>query len=193
MLHNAMPQDGATPQSDTMPRGTTMPQSNIYSEALMEHVTHPDYNYVLDDATCTHEGINPSCGDDLTLHVRLADNTTIDETSWTGSGCAISQASADIMSEVLEGKTIVEARDACALFVRMIRGEETDANTLSQLEDASCFQSISYMPARVKCAELAWRTLDEMLKQQLAEKCDGEKTNADKSSDPAVTDNPAGR
>lgn len=181
MLHNAMPHGSASSQ------GGAMPQGNIYSEALMEHVTHSDYNYVLDDATCTHEGINPSCGDDLTLHVRLAADKTIDETSWTGSGCAISQASADIMSEVLEGKTIAEARDACALFVRMIRGEETDTAALSQLEDASCFQSISYMPARVKCAELAWRTLDEMLKQQLAD------NSAAKKIDEAAANSPAGR
>ncbi|MDY4522304.1 MAG: SUF system NifU family Fe-S cluster assembly protein [Atopobium sp.] len=144
-----------------------MPNTTIYTQALMDHVAHPDYNYELDDATCSHEGINPSCGDDLTLHVRLTPDGTIDETSWTGSGCAISQASADMMSELVEGKTIAEARDACALFTRMIRGEETDPTVLAQLEDASCFESISHMPARVKCAELAWRTLDEMLSQSL--------------------------
>lgn len=144
-----------------------MPNTTIYTQALMDHVAHPDYNYELEDATYSHEGINPSCGDDLTLHVRLASDGTIDETSWTGSGCAISQASADMMSELVEGKTIAEARDACALFIRMIRGEETDPTVLAQLEDASCFESISRMPARVKCAELAWRTLDEMLTQSL--------------------------
>lgn len=144
-----------------------MPNTTIYTQALMDHVAHPDYNYKLEDATYSHEGINPSCGDDLTLHVRLTPDGTIDETSWTGSGCAISQASADMMSELVEGKTIAEARDACALFTRMIRGEETDPTVLAQLEDASCFESISRMPARVKCAELAWRTLDEMLAQSL--------------------------
>ena len=116
-----------------------MPNTNVYTQALMDHVSHPDYNYELDDATYSHEGINPSCGDDLTLHVRLADDGTIDEASWTGSGCAISQASADMMS----------------------------------------LESISRMPARVKCAELAWRTLDEMLA-----------TGADSASaaDPCVCD-----
>ncbi|WP_028264569.1 Fe-S cluster assembly sulfur transfer protein SufU [Atopobium fossor] len=145
-----------------------MPHDNIYTQALMDHVAHPDYNYELEDATCSHEGINPSCGDDLILHVRLTPDGIIDETSWTGSGCAISQASADMMSELVEGKTIVEARDACALFTRMIRGEETNPEVLAQLEDAHCFESISRMPARVKCAELAWRTLDEMLAQASA-------------------------
>ena len=68
-----------------------------------------------------------------------------------------------MMSDLVEGRTIEDARDACALFGRMIRGEETDAAALEELGEASCLESISHMPARVKCAELAWRTLDEML------------------------------
>ena len=140
-----------------------MAETGIYSQALMDHVAHPDYNYALDDATCSHEGVNPSCGDDLTLHVRLGADGTIEEASWTGTGCAISKASADMMSDLVEGRTVAEARDACALFGRMIRGEETGPDALAPLGEASCLESISHMPARVKCAELAWRTLDEML------------------------------
>lgn len=143
-----------------------MPNEGVYSPALMEHVAHPDYNYELEDATFSHEGVNPSCGDDLTLHVRLADDGTIDEASWTGKGCAVSMASADMMAELVEGKTVADARDACELFARMIRGEETDPAVLAQLDDAADLISISHMPARVKCAELAWRTLDEMLSKQ---------------------------
>lgn len=146
-----------------------MPSTGVYSQALMEHVAHPDYKGELDDPKISHEGINPSCGDDLTLHVRLADDGTIDEASWTGTGCAVSMASADMMAELVEGKTIQDARDACALFARMIRGEETDPEVLASLEEASCLESISHMPARVKCAELAWRTLDEMLADHAAD------------------------
>ena len=137
---------------------------NIYSQALMDHVQHPDYNFELEGATHTHEGINPSCGDDLVLHVRVGDDGVIQEASWTGSGCAISQASADMMAELVRGKTVKEARDACATFGRMIRGEERDMDVLEdELDEAACLETISRMPARVKCAELAWRTLDEML------------------------------
>ena len=143
---------------------------NIYSQALMDHVANPDYNYEMHDATCSHEGINPSCGDDLTLHVRMGDDGTIAEASWTGSGCAISQASADMMSDLMVGKTPEEAREACALFGRMVRGEETDLDVLEGgLDEASCLETISRMPARVKCAELAWHTMDEMLKDQAKE------------------------
>lgn len=143
-----------------------MAQDNLYSQALMEHVAHPDFNYVMDDATMVHDGINPSCGDTLHLHVKLDNDKRIQEISWTGHGCAISQASADMMSDLMEGKTIPEARATCQLFCDMILGKETDEELLEeQLDEACCLQSISHMPARVKCAELGWRTLDEMLRQ----------------------------
>ncbi|MBQ6395063.1 MAG: SUF system NifU family Fe-S cluster assembly protein [Atopobiaceae bacterium] len=142
---------------------------NIYSDVLMDHVANPDYNYELEDATHTHEGINPSCGDDLILHVKVGADGVIEKSSWTGHGCAISQASADMMSDLVIGKTVDEAREACALFGRMIRGEETDAELLEEeLDEAYCLESISRMPARVKCAQLAWRTLDEMLAGEAA-------------------------
>lgn len=137
--------------------------ANVYSRALMDHVSNPDYKYKMEDATYSHEGINPSCGDDLVLDVRLGDDGTIAEVSWTGSGCAVSQGSADMMSDLMVGETPEHARELCHLFGRMIRGEETDASVLEELDEAAELESISHMPARVKCAELAWRTLDEML------------------------------
>lgn len=140
-----------------------MAATDLYNAAFMDHVTHPDYKYEMEDASCTHEGVNPSCGDELTFSVRFADDGTIDEAAFTGHGCAISQASADIMSDLMIGKTPVEARELCALFGRMLRGEETDEAVLDQLEDGTLLRDIAHMPARVKCAELAWRTLDEML------------------------------
>lgn len=144
-----------------------MAANDLYTSQFLDHVSHPDYKYKLDDPTHTHEGVNPSCGDDLVLHLRLADDGSIAEASWTGHGCAISQASADMMSDLMVGKSPEEAREACELFGRMIRGEETDAELLEdELDEASCLESISRMPARVKCAELAWRTLDEMLRER---------------------------
>ena len=137
--------------------------ANVYSRALMDHVSNPDYKYKMEDATYSHEGINPSCGDDLVLDVRLGDDGTIAEVSWTGSGCAVSQGSADMMSDLMVGETPEHARELCHLFGRMIRGEETDVSVLEELDEAAELESISHMPARVKCAELAWRTLDEML------------------------------
>lgn len=140
-----------------------MGAADLYSPALLEHVSHPDYNYEIEDATCSHEGINPSCGDDLTLHLKMADDGTIAEASWTGVGCAVSQGSADMMSDLMVGATPEEARALCDAFGRMVRGEGLTNEEREELDEATCLESISHMPARVKCAELAWRTLDEML------------------------------
>jgi nitrogen fixation NifU-like protein len=143
-----------------------MANDNLYTEALMEHVQHPDYKYELADATHSHEGVNPSCGDDLILQIRMGADGRIEEAAYTGHGCAVSQASADMMSDLMVGKTPEEALELCKLFGDMVRGDETDSAKLEeQLDEAACLQSISHMPARVKCAELAWRTLEEMLKE----------------------------
>ena len=139
--------------------------NGLYNEALMEHVQNPDYKYEMEDATHRHEGVNPSCGDDLILQIRMGDDGRIEEAAYTGSGCAVSQASADMMSDLMVGKTPEEAIALCHLFANMIRGEETDDEKLEELDEAACLQSVSHMPARVKCAELAWRTLEEMLSE----------------------------
>ena len=139
--------------------------ANIYATAaLMEHNAHPDYKYDLEDFTHEHEGVNPSCGDEMVLKLRLSDDRmTIEEAAFTGSGCAVSQASADIMAELITGESVEEARRLSSLFVRMIQGDELADDEREDLDEAYELQSISRMPARVKCAELAWRTLDEMV------------------------------
>ena len=137
--------------------------ANIYSSTtFMEHNAHPDYKYEMDAPTHTHDGINPSCGDELTLQLRVEDGV-IEEASFTGHGCAISQSSADIMAELITGETIEEARRLSALFLKMIRGEELSEEDYEDLDEAAQLKDISHMPARVKCAELAWRTLDGIL------------------------------
>lgn len=141
-----------------------MANGNVYTAALMEHNAHPDYKYELDDFTHEHEGINPSCGDEMVLRVRLSsDGTTIEEAAFTGRGCAVSQASADIMAELVTGETVEEAKRLGELFFRMIQGEELTEEEKEDLDEAYELESISRMPARVKCAELSWRTLDGML------------------------------
>ena len=137
--------------------------ANIYSSTtFMEHNSHPDYKYEMDAPTHSHEGINPSCGDELTLQLRVEDGV-IEEASFTGHGCAISQASADIMAELITEETVEEARRLAGLFLAMIRGEELSEEDYEDLDEAAQLKDISHMPARVKCAELAWHTLDGML------------------------------
>lgn len=140
--------------------------ANIYSSTtFMEHNAHPDYKYEMDSPTHSHDGINPSCGDELTLQLRVEDGV-IEEASFTGHGCAISQASADIMAELITGETVEEAKRLSALFLAMIRGEELSDEDYEDLDEAAQLKDISHMPARVKCVELAWRTLDGILEAQ---------------------------
>lgn len=136
---------------------------NLYSStSFMEHNSHPDYKYEMENPTHSHDGINPSCGDELTLTLRVEDGV-IEEAAFTGHGCAISQASADIMADLITGETVEEARRLAALFLGMIRGEELSEEDFDDLDEAAQLKDISHMPARVKCAELAWRTLDGIL------------------------------
>ena len=137
--------------------------ANIYSSTtFMEHNSHPDYKYEMDAPTHSHDGINPSCGDELTLMLRM-EGDVIEEASFTGHGCPISQASADIMADLITGETAEEAKRLAGLFLRMVRGEELTDEEMEDLDEAAQLKDISHMPARVKCAELAWRTLDGIL------------------------------
>lgn len=141
---------------------------SIYTAALMEHNAHPDYKYDLENATHEHEGINPSCGDELVLKLRLGDDgRTIEEAAFTGHGCAVSQASADMMADLITGESIEEARRLCELFIGMVQGKELSDQDREDLDEAAELETISKMPARVKCAELAWRTLEGMLAEQV--------------------------
>lgn len=133
----------------------------------MDHNAHPDYKYELKDATYSHDGINASCGDEMTLYLKVNNDTNvIEEASFTGHGCAISQASADMMAGLLEGESIEEAKRLSGLFIGMIQGNELPDEDKEDLDEAAELQSISRMPARVKCAELAWRTLNGILAER---------------------------
>ena len=141
--------------------------TSIYSAALMDHNAHPDYKYELEDATYSHDGINASCGDEMTLYLKVNNDTNvIEEASFTGHVCAISQASADMMAGLLEGESIEEAKRLSGLFIGMIQGNELSDEDKEDLDEAAELQSISRMPARVKCAELAWRTLNGILSER---------------------------
>lgn len=138
------------------------PVGNIYTAALMQHNSHPDYKYEMEGCTCSHEGVNPSCGDELTLQLRIEDGV-IEEASFVGSGCAVSQASADMMADLITGETVEEAKRLVGLFLGMIKGEALSEEDKEDLDEAAELESISRMPARVKCAELAWLTLEKLL------------------------------
>ncbi|MBR6102349.1 MAG: SUF system NifU family Fe-S cluster assembly protein [Ruminococcus sp.] len=140
---------------------------NIYNEVLIDHNLHPMHLHELECATCSNSGLNPTCGDSLTLHLNISDGV-ISDGSFTGVGCAISQASTDIMLDLIIGRTTDEAKHLCGLFSKMISGEITE-DELEELEEAGALQSISKMPARVKCALLGWNTLSKLLEESCKE------------------------
>ena len=137
--------------------------NNFYNEILTEHNVRPEFKYDLPDATIKLEGVNPNCGDDIFLNLKLEDGI-IQDASFCGDGCAISQASVDIMIGMIVGKTKEEALHLSVLFLKMIKGTATEEE-VDELEEASALQDISHMPARVKCAVLGWRTLREALEK----------------------------
>ena len=143
-----------------------MENRNFYNEILTEHNVHPEFKHDLPDADIVLEGVNPSCGDDIWLKLRT-DGDTIVDGAFIGDGCAISQASADIMLGMVIGRKKDEALQLGQTFMRMIQGEASEEE-IESLEEASALRDIAHMPARVKCAVLGWRTLKEALQ-------DGEK------------------
>ncbi|MBP3855122.1 MAG: SUF system NifU family Fe-S cluster assembly protein [Ruminiclostridium sp.] len=138
-----------------------MANETFYSEVLTDHNMHPVHKHEMSVCTCSREGINPSCGDDIVLNLNI-ENGVIKDGSFTGSGCAISQASADIMLDLVIGRTVDEAERLHELFMKMIRGECSEEE-IDELEEAGALRDISHMPARVKCAVLGWRTMSEMI------------------------------
>ena len=137
----------------------------IYKQVIIENTKEKEHKKEIKGIE--KEGINPSCGDELKIYVKMdKDNTIIEEISFTGRGCAISEASANIMSEILKGKTKEEAKKIITTFFDMIKLNETDDEKLMEiLGDAYAFKNISYMPSRVKCAFLSWKTLEKILEE----------------------------
>ncbi len=127
----------------------------MYNDEILDHNAHPYNKFAEFNATHEKELHNASCGDKFTIKLRVEKNV-ITEVGFDGIGCAISQASADMMLDLLRGKTMDEAKELKKLFLKMIKTGET----ASKLDEVNALADISKMPARVKCAELAWQILD---------------------------------
>lgn len=140
-----------------------MMNNTFYNEILTDHNLHPAHKKKLEDANLVLEGVNPSCGDDIILELK-EENGVITDGAFVGNGCAISQASVDMMLELIIGKTKEEALQLADLFSRMIKGE-AKGDELEPLEEAMSLADISKMPARVKCAVLGWHTMEELLEK----------------------------
>ena len=140
-----------------------MPSNTFYNEILIEHNLHPEHKHDLPDANLVLEGVNPSCGDDIWLKLKVEDGVITDG-AFVGDGCAVSQSSADMMLDLIIGKSQEEALKLADIFFRMVKGEVSEEE-LDQLEEASILKDVAHMPARVKCAVLGWHTMEELLKE----------------------------
>ncbi|MBO6112672.1 MAG: SUF system NifU family Fe-S cluster assembly protein [Lachnospiraceae bacterium] len=139
-----------------------MSLNSVYGDILNEHNLRPSHKGQLDDATIMLEGKNPTCGDDIYLQLKIGEDGTIEDGSFYGSGCAISQASVDIMLDLVIGEKKEKAIELVNKFMGMIRGQLSE-DEIDELDEAAALKDISHMPARVKCAVLGWHTLEEAI------------------------------
>jgi nitrogen fixation NifU-like protein len=136
--------------------------SDLYQEVILDHNKNPRNFREISDADQYADGKNPLCGDALRVYVAM-DGDTVADVAFKGSGCAISKASASLMTQIVKGKTRGEAETIFGEFHRMVTGDldiETDENNLGKLK---IFAGVLEFPARVKCASLSWHTLNAAL------------------------------
>ena len=140
---------------------------DLYQQVILDHNKSPRNYRKMDDATRHVDGYNPLCGDHYTVYVKLEGNTIVD-VSFEGAGCAISKASASVMSSLVKGHSVDEAEELFRDFHRLVKGEIEGEAEIEQLGKLAAFAGVSEFPARVKCASLPWHTLHAAVKSDTA-------------------------
>ncbi|MGH6889497.1 MAG: Fe-S cluster assembly sulfur transfer protein SufU [Rhizomicrobium sp.] len=135
----------------------------LYQEVILDHSRHPRHSGALADATHRGQGHNPLCGDRVTVYLKLNGEGRIADVSFEGRGCAISQASASLMTDLVKGRTIAEAQDLMGGFLHLVKGEEANGLAPADREILDVMGGVSAFPMRVKCATLAWHTMQSAL------------------------------
>jgi len=131
----------------------------LYQETILDHNKRPRNFYEIADANATAVGHNPLCGDRVTVYVRLTDGTIAD-VAFLGQGCAISKASASLMTDAVKGKSKTQAHELFEKFHRMVTGRPGDPVDTQSLGKLAVLSGVCEFPVRVKCASLAWHTLE---------------------------------
>lgn len=137
----------------------------LYQELILDHNKKPRNRRAMPDANCQAEGYNPLCGDKVHVYVRL-EGDRIADVSFDGVGCAISTASASLMTGALKGRTVAEAHEIFERFHEMVTGEPGAAVAKEMLGKLAVFQGVCEFPVRVKCATLVWHTFQAALDRQ---------------------------
>ena len=144
-----------------------MQLDNLYQEVILDHYKNPQNKKLATDNDAQVHHVNPSCGDEITLGVKL-DGSTISSINWEGVGCSISQASTSIMSDLLMGKTLEDAEIIAENFLHLMQSKGTEEGNPDLLEDAVALAGVSQYPARIKCALLGWMAFKDANVQALA-------------------------
>ena len=131
---------------------------NLYRQVILDHSSHPHHHGTLDASSQTIELNNPTCGDVIELDVAIEDGV-IKDIAFQGSGCSISTASASMMTDAVLGKTIAEATALVEDFSQLVQGNEVAED--EKLGDAAMLSGVAKFPARIKCATLAWKALEQ--------------------------------
>lgn len=132
--------------------------NKLYQQTILEYSNRKDLKKEIDNPTDIQRGHNPSCGDDLTLVVKIKDEL-IEDASFIGSGCAISSASSAMLVELIKGKSLDEIKKLLDVFFKMMYGEELSSLEEDMLEEAKLLEITKDMPARIKCSTLSWHSL----------------------------------
>ena len=135
----------------------------LYQEVILDHSRHPRHFGALEDATHTGEGYNPLCGDRVKIYLALDGESRIKDIKFEGKGCAISQASASLMTDMLVGRSVGEAESLMGGFLHLVKGEDANGLAEEDRERLEVMGGISEFPMRVKCATLAWHTMKSAL------------------------------
>jgi nitrogen fixation NifU-like protein len=130
----------------------------LYQEVILDHSRHPRHYGPLDHASHKAEGYNPLCGDKVTVYLKLDADGRVGDIKFEGKGCAISQASASMMTDMLKGRTAEEAEKLMQGFLHLVKGEDASDLPEDDRERLEVMGGISEFPMRVKCATLAWHT-----------------------------------
>ena len=138
----------------------------LYQEVILDHSRHPRNFGTLEGATNTAKGHNPLCGDRVTVYLVVDKDDRISEIKFEGKGCAISQASASMMTDMLKGRTAAEAEKLMQGFLHLVKGEDASDLPEDDRERLEVMGGISAFPMRVKCATLAWHTLKSALENK---------------------------
>jgi nitrogen fixation protein NifU and related proteins len=130
----------------------------LYQEVILDHSRHPRHYGVLEGASHKAEGYNPLCGDKVTVYLQLDDDGRVADIGFEGKGCAISQASASMMTDMLKGRDRADAEKLMQGFLHLVKGEEASELSEDDREHLEVMGGLSQFPMRVKCATLAWHT-----------------------------------